>query len=59
MKTIYLGLTADVIHPGIINILKEAQKYGEVMVGLLTDSAIADHKRLPALNYEQRKEVVI
>ncbi len=58
MKTVYLGLTGDVIHPGIINILKEAQKYGEVLVGLLTDSAIAEHKRLPALNYEQRKEVV-
>ncbi len=58
MKTVYLGLTADVIHPGIINILKEAQKHGDVMVGLLTDSAIAEHKRLPALNYNQRKEVV-
>ncbi len=58
MKTIYLGLTADIIHPGIINILKEAQKHGEVMIGLLTDSAIASHKRLPALNYEQRKAVV-
>ena len=58
MKTIYLGITGDVIHPGIINILKEAQKHGEVTVGLLTDSAIASHKRIPALNYEQRKTVV-
>lgn len=58
MKTVYLGMTADIIHPGIINILSEAEKLGEVIVGLLTDSAIAAHKRLPFLTYDQRKEVV-
>jgi len=58
MKTIYLGLSGDIIHPGIINIIKEASKHGEVLVGLLTDSAIASHKRLPYLNYQQRLEVV-
>jgi len=58
MKTIYLGLRGDIIHPGIINIIKEAAKHGEVLVGLLTDSAIASHKRLPYLNYEQRFQVL-
>lgn len=58
MKTVYLGMTGDIIHPGIINILQEAVKLGEVTVGLLTDSAIAAHKRLPFLTYEQRKQVV-
>ncbi len=58
MKSVYLGMTADIIHPGIINILKEASAKGEVTIGLLTDSAIATHKRLPFLTYEQRKQVV-
>lgn len=58
MKSVYLGMTADIIHPGIINILNEAARIGEVTIGLLTDSAIASHKRLPYLTYEQRKEVV-
>src|SRR5574344_1390890 len=58
MKSVYLGMTADIIHPGIINILNEAAQIGEVTIGLLTDSAIASHKRLPYLTYEQRKEVV-
>lgn len=58
MKSVYLGMTGDIIHPGIINIVKEAGKYGAVTVGLLTDSAIATHKRLPYLTYDQRKEVV-
>ncbi len=58
MKTIYLGMTGDIIHPGIINIISEAAKRGNVLVGLLTDSAIASHKRLPFLTYEQRLKVV-
>lgn len=58
MKTVYLGLTADIIHPGIINIITEGSKLGELTIGLLTDSAIASHKRLPYLTYEQRKQVV-
>ena len=58
MKVVYLGMTADIIHPGLINIIREATKYGEVLVGLLTDEAIAEHKRLPHMTYEQRKEVV-
>lgn len=58
MPTVYLGITGDIIHPGIINIIKEGAKLGELTIGLLTDSAIASHKRLPYLTYEQRKEVV-
>lgn len=57
-KRIYIGMTADIMHPGLIHIINEAVKYGEVTVGLLTDKAIAEHKRLPYLTYEQRKEVV-
>ncbi|MDR1974301.1 MAG: phosphoenolpyruvate mutase [Bacteroidales bacterium] len=58
MKTVYLGMTADIIHPGLINIIEQGSKYGDLLVGLLTDKAIADHKRLPHLNYEQRKKII-
>jgi phosphoenolpyruvate phosphomutase len=58
MKTVYVGMTADIIHPGIVNIVHQASLHGEVLVGLLTDSAIAKYKRLPYLSYEQRKQVV-
>lgn len=57
-KTVYLGLTGDIIHPGIINIINEGAKHGRLIIGLLTDSAIVSHKRLPYLTYEQRKQVV-
>ena len=58
MKEVYIGMSADLIHPGHINIIKEAAKLGEVTVGVLTDKAIASYKRLPFMTYEQRKEVV-
>lgn len=51
-------MTADIMHPGLIHIIREATKYGDVIVGLLTDKAIAEHKRLPYLTYNQRKEIV-
>ena len=58
MKKVYVGMSADLIHPGHINILKEAEKLGNVTVGLLTDKAIASYKRLPFMSFEQRKEVL-
>ena len=38
--------------------INEGAKYGNVMIGLFTDKAIATHKRLPYLTYEQRKNVI-
>ena len=58
MKQVYIGMSADLIHPGHINRIKEASKLGEVTVGVLTDKAIASYKRLPFMTYEQREEVV-
>lgn len=57
-KTVYLGMIGDIMHPGLINIINEATKYGDVMIGLYTDKAIATRKRLPYLTYEQRKNVI-
>ena len=57
-SVVYVGMSADLIHPGHMNILKEASKYGNIIVGLLTDKAIASYKRLPALTYDQRKEII-
>jgi len=51
-------MSADLIHPGHLNIIKEATQYGEVYVGVLTDKAIASYKRLPYLEYAQRAEIV-
>ena len=51
---VYVGMSGDVIHPGHINILKIAESYGEVIVGLLTDKAISSYKKVPLMSYEER-----
>lgn len=58
MKSVYVGMSADLVHPGHLNILNRAAELGEVTVGLLTDAAIASYKRLPYMSFEQRKIVI-
>lgn len=62
MAKVYIGMSADLLHPGHLNIIENARKYagedGEVVVGLLTDKAIASYKRLPYMSYDQRKVVM-
>ena len=56
-KTVYIAMSADVIHSGHINVIEEGAKYGDVIIGLLTDEAIATYKRLPILDYETREKI--
>ncbi len=59
MKKIYIGMSADLLHPGHLNIIEQARQIGgEIIIGLLTDKAIASYKRLPYMNYEQRKIII-
>tara|TARA_B100000035_G_C21017010_1_gene562404 strand:- start:172 stop:1476 length:1305 start_codon:yes stop_codon:yes gene_type:complete len=57
-KKVYVGLAVDIVHEGHINILKKASSYGEVIVGLLTDEAIASYKNIPHLDYKRRKIII-
>lgn len=57
-KTVYVGMSADLVHPGHLNIIKKAASLGEVTIGLLTDQAIASYKRVPFMTYEQRLQVI-
>jgi len=56
--TVYVAMSADIVHPGHVNLLEKAQELGPVTVGLLTDAAIASYKRLPLMTYEERRAVV-
>ena len=57
-KIVYVGLAVDIIHEGHINILKKAKSYGDVIVGLLTDEAIASYKNIPHLDFKRRKIII-
>ena len=51
-------MSADLVHPGHLNVINTGKKLGRVIIGLLTDEAIASYKRVPYLAYEQRKIVI-
>ena len=58
MKKVYVGMSANIIHHGHVDIIKEAKKIGKVIVGLLTDEAIGSYMRLSLIPYKQRKIIV-
>ena len=57
-KIVYVAMSIDLVHPGHLNIINQANKLGEVVIGLLTDKAIASYKRVPIMEYEDRYKVV-
>lgn len=58
MKTVYIAISADILHHGHINLIKKASEYGNLIVGVLTDEAVATYKRFPVLDYEQRVFII-
>jgi len=57
-KTVYVAMSADLVHVGHLNIINIAAKYGKVIVGLLTDRAIASYKRVPLIEYKDRYKII-
>ena len=51
-------MCVDLLHQGHLNIIRVARELGEITIGLMTDEAMVSYKRLPYLNYEQRKTIV-
>ena len=57
-KTVYVAMSADLIHVGHLNIINIAAKYGKVTIGLLTDRSIASYKRVPIMEYNHRHTII-
>ncbi len=52
-------MSADFFHHGHVNLLVKARKFGNIIVGLMTDAGIKSYKnRLPFFGYNQRKKVL-
>ncbi len=57
-KIVYVPLAVDILHSGHLNIIEKAKKYGKVVIGLLSDSAVAEYKNIPSLEYSERYRIV-
>ena len=54
-RTVYMCFSTDIIHGGHIAIIKKAQKLGRLIIGVLSDEAVASYKRLPLVPAADRK----
>ena len=57
-KTAYMCFSTDILHSGHIAIIKKAAKLGELIVGVLSDEAVASYKRFPLLPFDERKALL-
>ena len=55
---VYTCFCTDVIHEGHLNLINEAKKYGDVVVGVLCDSEMVKYNRFPLKSTEERVELV-
>lgn len=54
---IYLPMTADIITVGHIRIIQQCVKKGDLIVGLLTETALEGYKNV-VMTYGERKEIL-
>lgn len=57
MSKVYMAMSSDIIHEGILNVVEKASELGEVTVGLISDEVVAAYKRVPLLDFKARKRV--
>ncbi len=57
-RTVYMCFSTDVIHGGHIDIIKKAQRLGKLIIGVLSDEAVASYKRFPLVPYADRKAML-
>lgn len=56
-RTVYMCFSTDMVHSGHIAIIRKAEKLGKLIIGVLSDEAVASYKRFPLLPYEERKSI--
>lgn len=54
-RTVYMCFATDIIHGGHIAIIKKARKLGKLIIGVLSDEAVASYRRKPLVPSSDRK----
>ena len=53
-RTVYMCFSTDLIHGGHIEIIRKARRLGKLVVGVLSDEAVASYKRFPLVPCAER-----
>lgn len=56
-RTVYMCFSTDMLHGGHIAIIKKAQRLGKLIIGVLSDEAVASYKRFPLMPFSERKSL--
>lgn len=54
-KTVYICFSTDMLHGGHIKIIKKSKELGRLIIGVLSDEAVASYKRYPLMPFSERK----
>ena len=57
-RTVYMCFSTEYIHSGHVAIINKARRLGRLIVGILSDEAVASFKRYPLIPFEERKALV-
>ena len=55
---VYTCFCTDIIHEGHLNLINEAKKYGDVVVGVLCDAEMVKYNRFPLKSTSERVKLV-
>jgi cytidyltransferase-like protein len=59
MKRVYVDMVGDLFHPGHVELLRAARRFGDyLIVGVLSDATVREYKRVPVMTLEERVAVV-
>ncbi len=58
MKTVYACFTTDVIHEGHLNIIRVANTFGRLVVGVMSDKALVRFDRFPTKSEAERIQMI-
>ena len=54
-RTVYMCFSAEYIHSGHMAIINKARRLGRLIIGVLSDEAVASFKRYPLIPFDERK----
>ena len=54
-RTVYMSFSTDIIHSGHIRMIRRGARLGRLIVGVLTDEAVASYRRFPMVPFSERK----
>ena len=54
-RTVYMCFSTEYIHSGHVAIINKARCLGRLIIGILSDEAVASFKRYPLIPFEERK----